>query len=138
MIKFNVIPTDNIHITSNYGWRIHPITKKKQFHKGIDLVCTKQETPLIYTVKAGTVKTQGWNKYRGNYVVIQHNGFATLYQHLDYYVTKKGQYLCDGGYIGCMGSTGASTGQHLHFELYIGQYHEKVTTDPKKYLEEIK
>lgn len=131
MITFYCNPLKNYRITSEYGNRIHPITKKLKFHPGIDLV---SHYDYVYAVSAGKVVKQGWNKQRGNYVVIQHNGFATLYQHLDSYVTKQGEMVDDGEFIGCMGSTGASTGEHLHFELYIGSYYNGIKVNPKPFL----
>lgn len=136
MIKFISNPCDSKRITSPYGMRIHPISKKSKMHKGIDFGIMLSKFEPIYSVSQGKVVNQGWSKARGNFVVIQHNGFATLYQHLDSYRTKKGQYVNGGQVIGKMGSSGESTGVHLHFELFDGTYLSfgNKNIDPKPYL----
>lgn len=134
MIYFEHNPSDSSRITSPFGHRINPISKKPQLHKGIDIGRNNDGVNYIYSVACGRVLTQGWNSQRGNYVVIQHDGFATLYQHLNDFRTKIDDFVFGGQVIGSMGDSGASTGIHLHFELYKGRYLNEEYLDPEKYL----
>ena len=104
-------------LTSAYGWRVHPITGKNSFHNGVDLA-NVTGTP-IYSAKAGTVTAAGYNGVYGYYVTINHgDGFSTLFGHLTNYIVSNGQSVSGGQLIGYMGSTGWSTGPHLHFTIY--------------------
>lgn len=104
-------------LTSAYGWRIHPITGKESFHNGVDLA-NVSGTP-IYAAKGGTVTVTTYNSVYGYYVQINHgDGFSSLYAHLTHYVVSPGQTVSAGQVIGYMGSTGWSTGPHLHFTIY--------------------
>lgn len=134
MIKFDCNPCEVIRITSKYGYRKHPITDKKQFHKGIDIGKSHDHIEPIFCVSDGVVIDQGWTSIRGNYVIIQHDGFATLYQHLHSYLSKYKRFITAGQLFAYMGSTGQSTGVHLHFELYKGNYKDKKHIDPQLYL----
>ena len=127
-------PTHSKRITSLYGWRIHPITKKRQFHKGIDIAPISSQEQQIVSILDGYVLKQGWTKQYGNYVIIQHHNMRSKYQHLASYITKTGQTIKEGEKIGLMGNTGASTGKHLHFEIHIIRNNKYVTTNPKEYL----
>ena len=92
-------------------------------HNGIDMACA-QGTP-IYATRAGTVTTASYQAGgAGNYVSINHgDGFASIYMHMTHYVVSKGQAVSAGQVIGYMGSTGISTGSHLHFGImYNGKY----------------
>ena len=116
--KIPISEMDFTKISSPFGWRIHPITKKKSFHYGIDYP-SKMRTP-IYSIKAGSIhisKMQGNGRGLGNYVVIKHDGDYSLYAHLDERVVKQGQMVTQGQLIGYMGTTGDSTGCHLHFGM---------------------
>lgn len=116
-------------LTSAYGWRIHPITKKNSFHNGVDLA-NSQGTP-IYAVKSGTVTAATYNGVYGYYVTINHgDGFSTLYGHMTHYVVSDGQSVSGGQLIGYMGSTGWSTGPHLHFTVY----YNGDTVNPMNYI----
>jgi len=104
-------------LTSAFGWRIHPITGKESFHNGVDLA-NVQGTP-IYATKSGTVTTATYNGVYGYYVTINHGGgYSSLYGHMTHYVVSNGQKVEQGQLIGYMGSTGWSTGPHLHFTIY--------------------
>ena len=104
-------------LTSAYGWRIHPITGSESFHNGVDLA-NVSGTP-IYAAKGGTVTVTTYNSVYGYYVQINHgDGFSSLYAHLTHYVVSPGQQVAAGQLIGYMGSTGWSTGPHLHFTIY--------------------
>lgn len=104
-------------ISSGYGTRADPFTGVTSNHTGIDLAVAKG-TP-IRSAKYGTVITAGWSNTYGNYVIIKHSdGYQTLYAHMTKYTVKKGQVVNQGELIGYVGSTGYSTGPHLHFSVY--------------------
>ena len=101
-------PTPGHRITQYYSWR----------HHGLD-VADKTGTP-IYAADAGTIEYQGWGKGYGYQIVINHGGGKkTRYAHLSKFYTKKGQKVSKGETIAAMGSTGWSTGPHIHFEVII-------------------
>ena len=108
-------------ITSYYQWRISPVSGKREFHTGLDIAGTGYRSP-IYAANNGTVITAGWsNGGWGNYVVINHNnGYYTMYAHMDQQIMKVGQTVAKGTVIGYMGTTGYSTGVHLHYEVWYG------------------
>jgi len=112
--------------SSPFGWRDAPLHPgKRSFHGGTDLACP-QGTP-IYASMSGKVVTAGSSPLYGNYVIIDHsNGYQTLYGHMYKILTKKGAYVDQGQKIGLVGSTGYSTGPHLHF----GVYKNGKSTDP--------
>lgn len=115
--------------TSPYGNRIDPISGKKSFHTGTDMACPKG-TP-IYPTMGGTVSFTGTSSVFGNYVIVNHgNGYQTLYAHMSKILTAKGRYVSQNTKIGLVGSTGYSTGNHLHFTVYKNGK----TIDPKKVL----
>ena len=105
-------------LTSPFGYRTHPTTGQWKFHNGVDLA-NDQGTP-IYAVRAGTVTVATYGSTYGYYVTINHgDGFSSLYAHMTHYVVAKGQYVQKGQLIGYMGSTGRSTGPHLHFSIFL-------------------
>jgi murein DD-endopeptidase MepM/ murein hydrolase activator NlpD len=105
------------YITSPYGYRPSPFTGERQFHAGLD-IGAPQGTP-IRAGMAGRVSSVGFDGVSGNYVVItHHSGYRTLYAHLSVIRTKAGAYVRGGDVIGDVGSTGLSTGPHLHFTVY--------------------
>lgn len=134
MIQFRRNPAQSTRITSPYGYRIHPIGKKKVFHYGIDIGQAKTAYDPIYAVADGVVIASHFNKVRGYLVIIQHKGFATLYQHLSKLGAPVGEKVKAGDNIGYMGNSGASAGIHLHFELFEGDYALKKNIDPKPYI----
>lgn len=116
-------------LTSSYGYRVHPITGNYSFHNGVDLAIG-QGTP-IYASKSGYVTTATYNYAYGYYVTINHmDGFSTLYGHMTNYVVSDGQYVERGQVIGYVGSTGYSTGPHLHFTVY----YNGGTVNPMEYV----
>lgn len=117
-----VKPCKYSKVSSPYGMRIHPVYKVWKMHYGIDLAASKG-TP-IYAARAGVVKYATWDDSAGYYVNINHgDGFNTIYMHMTHYVVKKGQSVTAGQVIGYVGSTGTSTGPHLHFSMkYNGSY----------------
>jgi len=115
-------------ITSNYGWRWG------KMHEGIDISGTGYGSP-IYAANNGVVEQAGYNSVNGNYIYINHNnGYYSIYAHLATLSVKKGQAVSMGMKIGTMGSTGFSTGTHLHFSIYKGYpYRGGVSVNPRNY-----
>ena len=115
-----LIPCNYTKFSSPFGWRVHPVYKDWRFHYGVDLAAAKG-TPIIAS-RSGVVKTAQYNYSAGYYVAIDHqDGFETRYMHMTHYIVSKGDYVTAGQVIGYVGSTGTSTGPHLHFSvLYNG------------------
>ena len=105
-------------ITSQYGYRIHPISGRKTLHRGIDIGAGLGTNVLA--AEAGTVVTSGWNNSYGYYITINHgNGYVTLYAHNSKLLVSKGDKVTRGQVIAKCGSTGNSTGPHIHFEVLL-------------------
>ncbi len=104
-------------ITSNYGWRVHPIRGTRSMHTGVDFGGKTGDT--IIASRAGEVAFSGWyNNIYGNVVILNHGGgYQTFYAHMSGVSVSKGQAVDQGQRVGFMGSTGLSTGSHLHFEV---------------------
>lgn len=138
-----VFPTlENGRITSVYGYRTHPITKVRTLHDGIDIaprIAGTRGVP-VFATEDGQVKKAEHNKISGNRVFIYHpkSGYTTVYCHLEKYTVKNGQNVKRGQQIGVMGTTGNSTGIHLHFGVskkYPVKWGNGGTfIDPDKYL----
>lgn len=108
----------NARITSRFGWRVHPILGSRRFHAGIDFGASHGST--IRAADSGTVIFAGWYGGYGNAVVIDHgNGITTLYGHSSQLYVSEGQGVQKGQPIAAVGSTGLSTGPHLHFEVRL-------------------
>ncbi len=105
-------------ITSNFGERIHPVYNTKDFHTGIDIAAKKGE--YIRSIADGKVIRAGYDKWNGNYIEIDHgNGITTMYCHCSELLASKDTEVRGGEAIAKVGSTGVSTGSHLHFEFRI-------------------
>ena len=105
-----------VYVSSRFGLRVHPITGKTKNHTGID-IASNQGT-AVYASDGGSVTLAGWNGGYGNCIMIDHgNGYVTLYGHLSSISVSVGQTVSQGATIGAVGSTGNSTGPHLHFEV---------------------
>lgn len=109
-------------ITSPFGYRTHPILKTKELHTGLD-IAAKSGTPVA-AANSGTVIKAGWNNSYGNLLMIDHGGgIVTLYAHNSSLLVKTGDVVAKGQTVSKVGSTGMSTGPHLHFEVRVnGQY----------------
>ena len=120
---------EGIRISSPYGWRIHPVYKTRKFHNGIDIAAC-YGTDIVAAL-SGTVTKARWNDSYGYYVLIYHgDGMTTLYGHCSKLLVHEGDYVERGQRIALVGSTGVSTGNHLHFEIRI----DGETRDPMDYL----
>ncbi len=117
-----LVPCKYSKFSSPFGWRVHPVYKDWRFHYGVDLAASKG-TPIIAS-RSGVVKTATYGSSAGYYVSIDHkDGFETRYMHMTHYIVSKGDYVTAGQVIGYVGSTGTSTGNHLHFSvLYKGSH----------------
>ena len=125
-------PVDCYVLSSLYGPRVHPVTGEYRNHGGIDFCADYGQN--IYAAGSGKVvianSSDSWGGGYGYYVTIQHdNGLTTLYAHCSSITVTEGEYVSAGQTIGYVGSTGLSTGPHLHFEVYDGG-----RQDPEKYL----
>lgn len=118
-------------ITSNFGYRIHPISKVRKLHGGVDLV--KKHNDPIYAFRNGTVSFAGRNNQGfGNLVIVNEpNGYRNFYAHLNSINVKKGQKVTTNTMIGRQGATGNVTGSHLHFEV---RNKNNIAVDPIKYI----
>ena len=111
-------PMEHYYVTSKYGKRKHPVTKKWRFHHGIDLAGTWQEN--IRVSADGVVTFAGYHGSFGKVIRIRHNyGIRTTYGHLAKILVKKGQIVSEGQVVGKMGKTGRVDGAHLHYEISV-------------------
>lgn len=122
-------PTDSRTVTSMYGYRKDPFTKKLSFHRGID-IAGRVDDP-IYATGSGIVQEVGYDKLHGHNIIVEHSsGLHTWYMHLNRATVRKGDRVDKGEPIGRLGTTGRSTGPHLHYEVLLGGK----STDPTDYL----
>ena len=125
-----VAPLPYLNVTSPFGNRLHPVLGYYRMHNGVDFGAASG-TP-IYAARSGRVTTASYQAGgAGNYVSINHgDGFSSIYMHMTRYIVSAGQYVTAGQVIGYVGSTGISTGPHLHFGIsYNGTY-----VNPMNYL----
>ncbi len=117
-------------ISSPFGMRKHPIKKVYKNHEGVDITSSKGDP--IFAAASGTVEFAGYSKGYGYNVKIDHgNGIRTIYAHSSKLLVKKGDSITKGQKIALVGSTGVSTGPHLHFEIRLGS----TPVDPTQYIE---
>ena len=121
----NPLPSGTL--TSGYGYRQDPFTNKTSFHSGLDIAADKGVE--IKSALSGVVELSQKNggDY-GNYIIVNHGAFKTLYAHCEKLTVNKGDFVSAGDIIATVGSTGRSTGPHLHFEIRIGN--EKIDPTP--------
>ena len=123
------MPVEAVRMSSGYGMRDHPILRKRRAHNGVDLAAPSG-TPVYATADGLVGKAQYWGSY-GNYVQIEHGGeLQSRYAHLSDYVVAAGERVQKGELIGYVGSTGRSTGPHLHYEVRIAGE----AVDPRPYM----
>lgn len=123
-------PCDYTRVSSPFGYRIHPIYGDWRFHSGVDLPAPSG-TPIIAS-RSGKVTLTTYDGSAGYYVVVNHmDGFETKYLHMTHYIVSAGDYVTAGQVIGYVGSTGASTGAHLHF----GIYYNGTAVNPADYID---
>jgi len=123
------LPVDGARFSSLFGSRVHPISGRRKNHDGIDMA-VPAGTP-IYATADGRVEMAQWYGGYGNFVEIDHGGqMETRYGHMQNYNVREGQTVKKGDLIGWVGSTGRSTGPHLHYEVRIAGE----AVDPQPYL----
>lgn len=124
-----LVPCSYVYVSSPFGNRYHPLSGVYKMHYGIDLAAY-QGTP-IYATRSGKVTEATYNASAGYYVYINHgDGYGSIYMHMTHYIVSSGQYVNQGQVIGYVGSTGGSTGPHLHF----GISKNGVYVDPADYI----
>jgi murein DD-endopeptidase MepM/ murein hydrolase activator NlpD len=112
------VPLDSAALTSGFGMRTHPVLGGRRDHKGIDLAAPTG-TP-VYASADGVVGKAEWFSSYGNFIQIEHGAeMQTRYAHLSGYAVSAGEFVRKGQLIGYVGSTGRSTGPHLHYEVRI-------------------
>lgn len=111
-------PLKKIHVTSPFGIRTDPFTKKRKRHNGLDLKADHCET---YAMMHGIVVKAGQDRVSGKYVTVRHGDFSVSYCHLSKCLVKKGDCVKPGEVVGISGNTGRSTGPHLHLTVRMGR-----------------
>lgn len=124
-------PLCRVKITSPYGYRKDPFTGKKRFHNGIDLQARGEK---VLAMMEGVVVKVGQDKSSGKYVVLQHGNYTISYCHLSRILTGKGAEIRPRDVVGITGSTGRSTGEHLHITCRLNGK----TIDPLLFFNHIK
>lgn len=121
---------ETLEVTSGYGMRIHPLTGEEKMHRGVDFKAPLG-TPVMATADGIAVKVVRGDKGYGNVIVLSHeNGVKSLYSQLEEIDIIKGEYVFQGDIIGNVGSTGKSTGPHLHYEILL----DDKNVNPANYL----
>jgi len=123
------MPVDGVRLSSSYGMRTHPVLGGRRAHNGVDLA-QAAGTPVYATADGRVARADYWGSY-GNYIQIEHGGeLQTRYAHLSGFEVVAGEQVVKGQLIGYIGSTGRSTGPHLHYEVRVaGQ-----PVDPRPYM----
>lgn len=114
------LPLQKINVSSKFGYRTDPFTGKRRFHYGIDLKARMGEK--TYAMLPGKVITVGRDKSRGFHVSIRHGNYTVVYCHLSAILVRQGQAILPGEPVGLVGSTGRSSGPHLHLALCKGHH----------------
>ncbi|MBQ3088811.1 MAG: M23 family metallopeptidase [Clostridia bacterium] len=109
-------------LTSSYGYRSDPFTGEPAIHNGVD-IAAKSGTPIKAALSGVVEQAELSNGDYGNFIVVDHGGFKTLYAHCERLSVSEGEKVKSGDAIATVGSTGRSTGPHLHFEIQIGEAH---------------
>jgi len=123
------MPLQDAMLTSDYGMRTHPVLGGRRNHKGVDLA-QPNGTPVYATADGIVSRAEPYSSY-GNYIQIEHGGeLQTRYAHLSGYAVAAGQQVSKGQLIGFVGSTGRSTGPHLHYEVRVAGE----AVDPRPYM----
>ncbi len=129
------VKAEGMQVCSPYGMRVHPIYGDYRMHTGVDIDSRLGNAYLfrkpVVASKAGTVTYSGVNGGYGNCIIISHGGgYSTLYAHCDALTVSSGQYVTQGQTVGLIGTSGVSSGEHLHFEVRINGQH----TNPMNYI----
>ena len=129
-------PLSRMHVRSNFGWRVHPVTGRRAFHRGVDL--RARTGKAVYSVSSGKVLYSSYSKFAGNKIGLKHrDGSSSHYYHLKKRYVKKGDWVKTRQKIGSVGSTGRVTGAHLHFGFknsrgkWINPLNKRMIASPK-------
>ena len=116
--SFNIfrLPLDTLIVTSPYGYRIDPFTRKRKMHSGMDF---RASSDKVYAMMPGKVLKVGYDKVSGNYITLQHGSITVSYCHLSQVLKNKNEFVTVGEVVGVTGNTGRSTGEHLHLTCKI-------------------
>lgn len=127
------VPKGKSKITSPFGVRMHPTLHRPIKHNGVDFGSGRSAD--VYASANGKVILAEYNRSFGNYIIVEHkDGTSSLYAHLEKIITAKGQQIKKGDLIGYTGSTGRSSGPHLHYEVRVSG----IPVNPQGYLKEVK
>ena len=110
------LPLDTLIVTSPYGYRMDPFTRKRKMHSGMDF---RASSDKVYAMMPGRVLKVGYDKISGNYVTLQHGSITVSYCHLSQVLKNKNELVTVGEVVGVTGNTGRSTGEHLHLTCKI-------------------
>ena len=110
------LPLDTLIVTSPYGYRTDPFTRKRKMHGGIDF---RASSDNVYAMMPGKVLKVGYDKVSGNYITLQHGSITVSYCHLSRVLKNKNDIVAVGEVVGITGNTGRSTGEHLHLSCKI-------------------
>jgi murein DD-endopeptidase MepM/ murein hydrolase activator NlpD len=121
------LPLKNLHLTSGFGYRLHPLTGRYAFHRGVDLRALNDP---VYAVLDGIVSGTGYDRSLGIYIRLDHGDFQSLYGHLSQFFVSPGDTVQAGEVIAFSGATGRVTGPHLHFGIAF--HHRNI--DPLTFL----
>ena len=110
------LPLDTLLVTSPYGYRIDPFTRKRKMHSGMDF---RASSDMVYAMMPGKVLKVGYDKVSGNYITLQHGSITVSYCHLSQVLKNKNEFVTVGEVVGVTGNTGRSTGEHLHLTCKI-------------------
>jgi murein DD-endopeptidase MepM/ murein hydrolase activator NlpD len=128
-ISPTIWPVNTRHITSGFGFRNDPFTYRPTYHSGFDIAGDANDP--VYVTADGTVISTGYDNMHGNNIVVSHSqGLRTWYMHLNKSLVSEGDQVKKGDKIGLLGSTGRSTGPHLHYEVKK----DGISVDPEPYL----
>jgi murein DD-endopeptidase MepM/ murein hydrolase activator NlpD len=119
VVEKMIYPVNNRRVTSNFGWRedpVNPVSGQMTFHRAVDLA-GRMGDPVKAALK-GTVLHVDNNRNLGNFIILKHGEYQTLYAHLSAVLVKAGEEISQGQLIGKVGETGYTTGPHLHFEVF--------------------
>ena len=116
--SFNIfrLPLDTLIVTSPYGYRTDPFTRKRKMHSGMDF---RASSDKVYAMMPGKVLKVGYDKVSGNYITLQHGSITVSYCHLSQVLKNKNEFVTVGEVVGVTGNTGRSTGEHLHLTCKI-------------------
>ncbi|MGM9478056.1 M23 family metallopeptidase [Pedobacter sp. GSP4] len=121
------LPLRVLKLSSAFGSRLHPVTGKLDFHKGVDLQARSEP---VFAILPGKVSACGYHPILGNFVRIVHGELESIYGHLSSIMVQMGKEVKAGEFIGVTGDSGRATGEHLHFSICFNQ----IYIDPLKYL----